>query len=138
MQRPIVRLLICALAMASLAAPAMADVYRWVDANGKVHYSDTPPPEGAERLSMGRDKSRVPPPSGKQGDKKGTPQSPEQAQAALQKTQCEYWQARLNAYQSDNRIVVTDDDGSRHELTADEKAKEIKQAKSYLDTNCGK
>lgn len=31
---------------------ADAQVYRWVDEDGKVHYSDTPPNEDAERLPI--------------------------------------------------------------------------------------
>ena len=29
----------------ALSFPVAADIYKWVDANGKVHYSNTPPPE---------------------------------------------------------------------------------------------
>ncbi|HET9680217.1 MAG TPA: DUF4124 domain-containing protein [Gammaproteobacteria bacterium] len=32
------------LALALLATPLAAQVYRWVDENGKVHYTDSPPP----------------------------------------------------------------------------------------------
>jgi hypothetical protein len=31
------------LAAALLAAPAHAEVYRWIDASGTIHFSDTPP-----------------------------------------------------------------------------------------------
>jgi len=31
---------------------AQADVYRWVDADGKVHYSDQPPPANIKQLEM--------------------------------------------------------------------------------------
>ena len=34
----------CALALLALAAPAAAATYKWVDANGRVVYSDQPPP----------------------------------------------------------------------------------------------
>jgi len=27
-----------------LAGPALADMYKWTDENGKTHYSDQPPP----------------------------------------------------------------------------------------------
>jgi glutaredoxin len=30
--------------LALLAAPAMAGVYKWTDSQGRIHYSDTPPP----------------------------------------------------------------------------------------------
>lgn len=33
------------LVLLSLALPAGAEIYRWTDAQGKVHYSDSPPPE---------------------------------------------------------------------------------------------
>ncbi|MDK2125077.1 DUF4124 domain-containing protein [Parachitinimonas caeni] len=32
------------LAVAGLAAPALAEVYKWKDAQGNVHFSDQPPP----------------------------------------------------------------------------------------------
>jgi glutaredoxin len=47
-----------AVAIAVLAASALADaqtaVYRWVDKNGKVQYSDTPPPEDVKSLTQKR------------------------------------------------------------------------------------
>jgi hypothetical protein len=35
-----------------LVLPAVAEVYRWTDANGQVHYGARPPPQGAERLDL--------------------------------------------------------------------------------------
>ena len=37
-----------------LAAHAQTSVYRWVDKDGKVHFSDTPPPEDAKDASQKR------------------------------------------------------------------------------------
>jgi hypothetical protein len=42
------RILIAVLALVA-AAPAPADVYKWVDREGKVHYGDTPPPNSAAK-----------------------------------------------------------------------------------------
>jgi glutaredoxin len=39
---------------AALAATAQTNVYRWVDKDGKVHFSDTPPPEDAKSVSQKR------------------------------------------------------------------------------------
>ncbi len=41
-------------ALLVFAGPAHADVYKWVDENGSVHFSDTPPPKGrnAERMNL--------------------------------------------------------------------------------------
>ena len=39
---------------AAFAATAQTNVYRWVDKDGKVHFSDTPPPEDAKSVSQKR------------------------------------------------------------------------------------
>jgi hypothetical protein len=39
-------------AMLLVTASALAGVYRWVDKNGVVHYTDTPPPQGAQAVSI--------------------------------------------------------------------------------------
>ena len=33
------------IALLGVSISASADIYKWVDANGKVHYSNTPPPD---------------------------------------------------------------------------------------------
>src|ERR1700752_4372386 len=38
----------------AIAAQAQTNVYRWVDKEGKVHFSDTPPPEDARNASQRR------------------------------------------------------------------------------------
>jgi hypothetical protein len=38
------RSLLAALALAALSAAVQAEVYKWVDKDGNVHYGDTPPP----------------------------------------------------------------------------------------------
>ncbi len=38
------------LVLGLLAVAAQADMYRWEDANGKIHYSDTPPPPNARNV----------------------------------------------------------------------------------------
>jgi hypothetical protein len=35
-----------------LSLPAAAEVYRWVDADGKVHYSGSPPPQGGQLIEL--------------------------------------------------------------------------------------
>jgi Domain of unknown function (DUF4124) len=37
------------LALCLLAAPAMAEMYKWTDENGKMHYSDQPPPSDVKK-----------------------------------------------------------------------------------------
>ncbi len=42
-----------------LAAAASAQLYRWVDKDGKVHYSDTPPPSSAGKSAQLRSGGNV-------------------------------------------------------------------------------
>jgi glutaredoxin len=44
-------MVLCCLAVAAAQA---ANVYRWVGADGKVHYSDTPPPAGSKNVEQKR------------------------------------------------------------------------------------
>ncbi|HEX3097617.1 MAG TPA: glutaredoxin family protein [Usitatibacter sp.] len=39
---------------ASLTIQAQTNVYRWTDKDGKIHFSDTPPPEEAKSVSQKR------------------------------------------------------------------------------------
>jgi len=43
------RMVLAILALWCAALPAAAEVYKWVDREGKVHYSDTPPANAASR-----------------------------------------------------------------------------------------
>lgn len=45
------RIVLCAFAAAA-AGPVAAETYKWVDAQGQVHYSDRPPPDGAEKVEL--------------------------------------------------------------------------------------
>lgn len=55
--RPHVLLVGIALLAASMQAAAGSDIYQWKDADGKVHFTDTPPPPGATALQTVRDPS---------------------------------------------------------------------------------
>ncbi len=48
------------LALLTAACPAGAGLYKWIDADGKVHYSDQPPPDGAKQQEIKTPKSAAP------------------------------------------------------------------------------
>lgn len=52
--RPLLSLIVAALALALATTSAFAAPYKWVDKDGKTHYSDTPPPAGikAEQVEL--------------------------------------------------------------------------------------
>jgi glutaredoxin len=54
MQSRLIAAAALAAALTVVVAHAQTNVYRWVDQSGKVHFSDTPPPEEAKSVSQKR------------------------------------------------------------------------------------
>src|ERR1051326_4360720 len=52
-----------ALLIVLAAAPALAQVHRWVDDKGTAHYSDSPPPAGVKSTTIDIDLKPAPPPA---------------------------------------------------------------------------
>lgn len=77
---PIVRALAFAAAAASLCAVAQSTLYRWVDRDGKVHFTDTPPPGDATGATQKR--------FGQPADEQALPFS---TQAAMKKNPVMLW-----------------------------------------------
>jgi hypothetical protein len=48
------------LGIALAGTPTWAQMYKWVDKNGKTHYTDSPPPDDAKRLSPPKSSSGAP------------------------------------------------------------------------------
>lgn len=55
-----VRLLVV-LALVAAAAPAAAQIYRWTDAQGRVHFSNTTPPPGVQATVVDPNAKEMPP-----------------------------------------------------------------------------
>jgi hypothetical protein len=60
----------------AVSMSAHGQMYRWTDKDGKVHYSDKPPPAGAKQQTTKPLPSRVPP-----AEAKDTPRPPQSAAA---------------------------------------------------------
>jgi glutaredoxin len=52
--KTIVRATLACMMLLAFGAQAQSNVYRWVDKNGKVHFSDTPPAEESKDVSQKR------------------------------------------------------------------------------------
>ena len=46
---------LCGLYLAALSWPVQAGIYKWTDDQGRVHYTQTPPPAGTTRASIDTD-----------------------------------------------------------------------------------
>ncbi|MFO1319364.1 MAG: DUF4124 domain-containing protein [Burkholderiales bacterium] len=133
------RLVVGALAWLA-AGPVMADVCRWTDADGRVHYSETPPPG----VKCGRT-VRTPPPT---AGAAGSPPPPQQQEAEFQRRRLERLEAerneaadrqkaeqmqeacgqargRLTWLQNGGRVARIDAKGERHFLNDEEMVREM-------------
>lgn len=152
------RQLLTIVSMLALATIAQAGVTRWVDAEGKVHYSDQPPPptaksqktldlkagpalpiaapdsKGGEKSLAEKDlesrKRRV------QAEETAAKQARDQEEAKSRKANCEQARNQLQALQEGQRIAKFDEKGERVFLEDSDRAQAIEAAKKTVDSWC--
>jgi hypothetical protein len=133
----------------AFATAAMAQQYKWVDANGKVQYGDTPPP-GVQTTRL------KPPPAGASAPAAAPKVNPEaafrnrqqerqksdeksakaRADAETKRVNCEQSQASLRSLQSGQRISSTNAAGERVFIDDAERAKEIERTQRAVNDWC--
>jgi hypothetical protein len=135
-----------------LAAPSVAaDLYKWVDADGKVHYSDQPPPPTA------RSQARVPdalPPSDpdaarrlaeKQAELRKAAEaqadqdrkSADEASAAKQKqSSCAQARGRLQALRDGSPAYRYNEKGEQEMLDDSARRQALRDAEQAIANNC--
>ena len=148
------------LAMLLAASSATAQMYKWVDKDGKVRYGDTPPP-GSKTSSVKAPQSgsaAPAPASGASDAKKGPLTSAEQEQeyrkrrqdaekagkkseqeqqANAQKNEgCERTKEYLNTMQSGQRIARTNPSGERYYMDENQVAQEVAKARQAVQQAC--
>jgi hypothetical protein len=149
------RLLFLAWAFA-LAGAASAQLYRWVDKDGRVHYTSTPPPAGVQSRALAAP-SASPPPAA-QEERKG-PLTPAEQEAEFRKRRleeqkaqeksaatakeeatkqanCQHAREGLTALESGERIARTDAQGQRYYLDDDARGAEIRRAQRVVQEWC--
>lgn len=148
-----------------VSAPVGAQTYKWTDADGKVHYSDQPPPANAkEQVTVKPRKSSAPttsasPSTGDKGAtaaksktyveqeadfKKRQVETAEReaadkkkaAEAAERKQNCETARAQLKNLQSGGRITRANAQGEREYLNDAQIAQEIERGKKSVASWC--
>lgn len=136
--------LLCALAQPLLAA----EVYRWVDAAGEVHYSATPPPgaQQAERLDVRVGKPGTPPPAAGAA----SPAAPAQPagkppaeraredrerEAELQ-TQCANARSIVERLEARPAARYRREDGSYQRYSGEERERMIREARDFEARHC--
>jgi hypothetical protein len=151
------RHLFCLFALVA-AATAHAQAYKWVDADGKVRYGDTPPP-GAHATPL-KAPSRPPAPAEKKDAKDNKPAGKELTpEAAFQKRQqerqeaeqkaqkdradaeqkqqnCASAQTYLRTLQSGQRIVSSDAAGERVYMEDSQRQQAMERAQRSVSEWC--
>ncbi len=132
------------LVLGVMTAASAQQVYRWVDVNGVVHYSDQPPPDkkSAQVVNVRTSKSAKLSPEEIAAADAAEKAKPEAIQAA-KKVQddaqrakyCQTARVNLLALNSGNE-VTQDFDGMRRALTPEERAAQIEKNQRIVDANC--
>jgi hypothetical protein len=141
----------CALLLASGIAAA-DQVYKWVDSQGHVHFSQTPPPNattGVQQMNV----APVPPdPQSLQNQQnmvntqqdqqqkakdQADKDKPDPKAEAAKKQQCDAIRSRLQVLQRGGRISTTDTQGNITYVDDDARAKQIAALQGQLAKDCG-
>ena len=146
------RFLIAAIIL-SAAAPAAAQLYKWVDKDGKTYYSDSPPPnQETKRLSVGTGATAepaAPPKTAVQRDKeleKGRQDAREAAKksddaariAANQAENCARAKSNYQQLVDGGRINRYNSKGEPELMSDDDIAKGREKARVEVDEFCKK
>jgi hypothetical protein len=152
------RQLLTIVSMLTLATVAQAGVTRWVDAEGKVHYSDQPPPPTAKsQKTLDLKNSPALPiaaPDSKGGEKSlaekelesrkrrvqaeetAAKHAKDQEDAKNRKANCEQARHQVQALQEGQRISKFNEKGERVFLEDNDRARAIEEAKKSADSWC--
>ncbi len=98
-------------------------VYQWRDAQGRTHYSSTPPKSGQYNIRNVSNRSSTP-----------TAQAP----ASTENAQCRQARANLAILNGGTAVQITAEDGSQRTLSAEERASQRRIAESVVANACEK
>jgi hypothetical protein len=140
------------MALALAAAPAIAATYKWTDANGRVIYSDQPPPPNVKAESL----APPPPPANpnaakdlatkeaeiRQQKKKAAEEEQKSAKARVEanqkQQQCARARSQLLALQSSDNVALYRPNEKGEQVYMDQAAKlrEAEVISSFIRQNC--
>lgn len=106
---------------------AQADVYKWKDANGRVHYGDQPA-RGAEKVNGGAVNATA-------ADEASADASDQSKQKRAE--ECSRRRDQLASYRTASKITETDSLGNQKEFNDDERKKLIERTQQQISESCG-
>jgi len=138
-------------ATAVLPLSANATIYKWTDANGHVHYSQNPPPDGRKAVEIKPPPQPADTPSAlknlKAKEKKfeqsrkdrlkaQQDRAAAEKKAAEKKTRCNDARNRLERLTTTNRVYTTDAQGNRIRVPEPERQAAIERARKDIAKFC--
>ena len=143
-------LAVCLLAGALFSPASLAErgYYKWVDADGRPHHSDRPPPSGVayEFVSTGGGLSRSVSAEENRTSSGAAAMPPEQEpepNEAVQRTEvkkdpalCDSAKANLDTLNSNARVRIRGSDGTIRYLTPEEKDVQRRKAQDLIAVHC--
>jgi len=144
------------------SASAFAGLNKWVDADGKVHYSDQPPPANVEATVLRSTTGAAAPAAAGDAAASGVPATPktfaereaelkkaqqarqeaaakaakEQADAAAKMESCTAARKNLSMLEEGMRMVEINDKGERYYLNDEQRQQRIAKAQQDVSTYC--
>lgn len=132
------RLLMPLLLIALLGVPlaVCAQVYKWKDAHGTVHFADTPPPHGVTytivktrfSTSNGVDGASLRPTSesaADSDDSSSNSQNPLPNTPINRKQVCDKLEANIKLLNGSSPVITKDASGKSHVMSAEDRSKEL-------------
>ncbi len=135
--------------LACLSAPVMAEIYKWVDAEGNVHYTQNPPPDGVEAALI-KPPPRVDAAAAEEALKEKLEgidsradarrkQAAEQQQAdakmKARERRCADAKRRRDSYRAP-RVNAIAKDGTYTRLPEEQRLSELKKTNDYISEHC--
>lgn len=116
-----------ALALVAGGSVAAGKVYRWIDEQGRVHYTDMPV-RNSQEVNV-----RLGTPVGHDADAAAQ----DEAQAAAKAEECTAKKGQYESYKGAVRLVERDSTGHEHEYTPEEREKLLAMTQSEITRLCG-
>ncbi len=135
---PLLLILLLALPLA-----VAAQVYKWTDASGTVHFSDSPPPQGTKYTNVKTSRSvavatpvaSTPAPSADTGKPAEKPRRIEDTPENRSKL-CTELKANIALLQGDQPLTVDDDKGQRTAMPDERRRQELATAQGQAKQYC--
>lgn len=129
----------------SFSINAPAEVYRWVDKNGKVHYTDQKPAPDAENITKQVNKQNLDSSSREierisqihreeEETLRASQQRQAQARAQAMEAPCAAAKTRLKNMKG--YVIFIDDSGKAVTVTEKERQEKVAELESYINANC--